>query len=258
METNRSRFPIKQLPDGRALLNLGSSARVAPGWNNVDFSWIVLMAKHRRLSSVLHRLGLISGSRYSRLLRLDPDTVRWDLSKGVPFADQTFDGVYHCHILEHINREEAQGFLYECYRVLKRGAILRIVVPDLERMARRYVDVMNSLPDKGDMAEHETAVEEMFDQMVLREPRFRREQKPLLRLLENVLVGDTARSGILHRWMYDRFSLGKMLRGAGFEDLQLHTESTSQIAGWRGFDLDTEPDGTPYKPGSLYIEGRRS
>ena len=32
----RKTFPVKRLADGRALLNLGSSARVAPGWNNID------------------------------------------------------------------------------------------------------------------------------------------------------------------------------------------------------------------------------
>jgi SAM-dependent methyltransferase len=257
MTEPRSRFPVKRLPDGRACINLGSSTRVASGWNNVDFSWIIRFGRHRRLSSLLYKLGLIHEARYARILQMDPDAVLWDLSKGIPFADQTFDVVYHCHLLEHIDREAAPGFLCECYRVLRPGGILRVVVPDLERLVRNFVDVMDRLPDRADMVEYTSAIEKVFDQMVLRTPEFRKEQKPIVRLLENVLIGDTARAGILHRWMYDRFSLEQLLREVGFEDVQLRTATTSQIAGWPSFNLDTEPDGSTYKPGSLYMEGRR-
>lgn len=257
MKVSHSRFPVKCLPDGRALINLGSSARVAPGWNNLDFSWIVRLGRYRRLSAFLYKLGLLHEARYARILQLDPDTVLWDLSKGIPFADQTFDGVYHCHVLEHIDRGAAPLFLHECYRVLKRGGILRIVVPDLEQLARNYLDVIDRLPEQTSMADHTFAVEEIFDQMVQRTPKFRQEQKPIVRLLEYWFIGDTARAGILHRWMYDRFSLGQLLCQVGFDSVQPQTEATSQIAGWCEFNLDTEPDSSPYKPGSLYIEGRR-
>lgn len=78
-----------------------------------------------------------------------------------------------------------------------------------------------------------------------------------MRLAERLLVGDTARAGILHRWMYDRLSLGHMLRQVGFEDIEVRDPLTSGIAGWRDFSLDTEPSGAAYLPSSLYIEGRR-
>lgn len=253
----RSRFRVKRLPDGRALINLGSSARVAPGWNNLDSSWLIRIGRHRRLSSVLHQLKLINEPRYTRMLQLDPDTVLWDLSKGIPFADQTFDGVYHCHVLEHIDRDAAPTFLRECCRVLKPGGVLRVVVPDLEAQARHYLDVVGRLPEGATLAEHMVAVERMLDQMVLRTPRYRREQPPIVRWLENILIADTARAGILHRWMYDRFSLAQALQQVGFEDIRKQTETTSCIADWRAFNLDTEPDGSPHKPGSLYVEGSR-
>jgi len=188
---------------------------------------------------------------------LDPTTVSWDLRKGIPFPDLTFDAVYHCHVLEHIDREFAPVFLRECFRVLKPAGILRAVVPDLEHLARVYLDTVERVPSGATMDDHLRAVENMIDQMVVRTPRIRREQKLIVRWAEHILVGDTARAGVLHRWMYDRLSLGKMLRDMGFLDVREQTDRTSQIAGWESFNLDTDPDGSPYKPGSLYMEGRR-
>ena len=257
MRLDNLRFPVRRLVDGRALINLGSSARVSPGWNNVDFSWLIRLGKHQRLCGWLHRRGLLNEQRFERILKLDQNVVCWDLRRGIPFPDRTFDGVYHCHVLEHIDREDAPGFLRECFRVLKPQGILRVVVPDLEVLAREYLGVVDNLPDRATMAQHTFAVEQMIDQMVIRTPRHRASQHPLVRLAEKVLIGSTDRAGILHRWMYDRFSAGQALRDAGFEAIQVKDASTSGLAGWRDFNLDTEPDGEVYLPFSLYIEGRR-
>lgn len=255
---SRHHFPVKRLLDGRAMINLGSNTRVASGWNNVDFSWIIRIGRHPNLCSALHQIGLLSPERYERIQRLDPETVVWDLRKGVPFPDQTFDVVYHCHALEHIDRERAPSFLTECLRVLKPGGLTRVVVPDLETLARRYVAILDSLPSRATMENHTSAVEGMIDQMIVRTPKVRSLQKPIVRWAEHFLIGDTARAGVLHRWMYDRFSLEHLLRKTGFEDIRTQTATTSQIPRWESFNLDIEPDGTPYKPDSLYIEARRA
>jgi SAM-dependent methyltransferase len=252
-------FPVNRLADGRALVNLGSSARVAPGWNNVDFSLLVRLARYQRLCGLLHRRGLISKDRYDRIRRVDPASVTcWDLRRGIPFASETFDVVYHSHVLEHIDREGAPGFLRECRRVLRPGGTLRVVVPDLESLTRRYLAVVDRLPESATDAEHRFATEQIFDQMIVRTPRLRAQQPRVMRILENVFIGDTARSGVLHRWMYDRFSLGALLREVGFADVAQFDAQTSRVEGWSSFHLDTNPDGSIYKPGSLYMEGRRA
>jgi hypothetical protein len=63
--------------------------------------------------------------------------------------------------------------------------------------------------------------------------------------------------GEVHLWMYDRHSLARALRGAGFRDPRVVGAAESRIPGWAGFHLDTEPDGSVYKPDSLYMEASK-
>jgi SAM-dependent methyltransferase len=248
---------VQRIEDGRAFLNLGSSARTAPGWNNVDFSWLVRLSKYRRVSFLLHQIGILSDFRYQRLLCIDPNAILWDLRKGVPFPEKTFDGVYHSHVLEHVDRELAGAFLTECHRVLKPGGTLRIVVPDLETLVRNYLAVIDRIPTAASIEELRFATEEIFDQMVRRIPKARSEASRFLKFLETILIGNTSRAGILHRWMYDRFSLAFLLEDVGFRGIQRHTPQSSSICGWSDFHLDTDPDGTVYKHTSLYMEATR-
>jgi SAM-dependent methyltransferase len=250
--------PIRRLPDGRACLNLGSSTRCAPDWNNIDFSWIIRLGRYPKLCRALHSRGLLSTPRYERIRQLDPHTIVWDLRNGIPFPDAAFDVVYHSHLLEHIDREAAPVFLRECCRVLSPGGILRIVVPDLEWLARRYLDRLAQYPADASTDEVNEAAAAIFDQMIVRTPAVRNEQKAIVRLAERVLIGDTARSGTAHRWMYDRVSLQQLITGTGFEPAGIWTHDSSNVAGWSAFGLDTEPDGTAYKPESIYFEAHRS
>lgn len=67
-------------------------------------------------------------------------------------------------------------------------------------------------------------------------------------------LGRFRRSGEIHLCMYDRYSLVKILEEAGFTSPLQMKASESQIPNWTSFNLDTEPDGTIYKPDSLYME----
>lgn len=63
------------------------------------------------------------------------------------------------------------------------------------------------------------------------------------------------RSGEIHRWMYDGVSLKKLLMEAGFTGVVVRSASESYMKDWAGQGLDTEPDGSTYKPDSLFMEG---
>jgi hypothetical protein len=87
------------------------------------------------------------------------------------------------------------------------------------------------------------------------------------RKLYHVLIGSDAvsaydegrfrRSGEIHKWMYDRYSLARLLESAGFTLPRNMGPAESKIGGWAAFNLDTEADGTVYKPDSLYMEATR-
>lgn len=246
-----NRFPIHRDPSGRTLLNLACGTRTDWTWNNLDFSPYATLRRHPLLASVMHAVGLLSNQRLERLETIDPRIMRWNLARGIPFSEDSFDVVYHSHFLEHIERRAAIRFLRDCWRVLKPGGILRIVIPDLEILVHAYSASM----EEGDA--HEAAIAELFDQMVRSESTGAKEQNRWVGRIERFIRGNAATTGENHRWMYDQHSLGSILLQLGFEEVHAQSAATSAIAGWEKCPLDLKPDGTPYKTNSLYLEARK-
>jgi predicted SAM-dependent methyltransferase len=120
------------------LLNLGCGGRFHPDWVNLDL--------HPALPSIR----------------------KWDLQKELPFPDASFDVVYHSHVLEHFSRADGATLLKQCHRVLRPGGILRLAVPDLERIVRLYLEALDKSLG-GDAAwqrRYEWILLEMYDQSV--------------------------------------------------------------------------------------------
>ncbi len=124
------------------LLNVGCGRCYHPSWTNID------------------------------LVACAPEVRQYDLRRGLPYADYTFDGVYHSHVLEHLTPDAAEFMLGECLRVLKPGGILRVVVPDLEGIARHYLASIEALDQSADdtnreneLANHRWMTLELIDQM---------------------------------------------------------------------------------------------
>ena len=255
----RNRFQIKRLLDGRALLNLACGCRTHWAWNNVDFSPYARLRRWPRLARVLRRSGFISDERYDRLQKVDPGIVEWNLRRGIPFADDTFDVVYHSHFLEHLERASTLEFLTECHRVLRPGGMLRVVVPDLHILVSSYLESYENL-EGGNQVEaslHLRSIHELFDQMVRTEITGALEQRGWRGRVERLIRGNAATAGELHLWVYDRYSLAWLLERAGFKEIHQQSASGSCISGWEAFLLDTNRDGSPYKPESLYMEATK-
>lgn len=124
-----------------ALLNLGCGSTPHPAFVNVD----------------LHQ---------------GPGILPHDLRTGVPFADGTYDLVYHSTMLSHFRRPEARRFMEECRRVLKPGGVLRVVTEDLEQLATVYLQKLEAAW-RGDCAsghDHEWLMLELFDQATRERP----------------------------------------------------------------------------------------
>lgn len=75
--------------------------------------------------------------------------------------------IYHSHVLEHFTRTEAREFIGECRRVLEPGGILRVVVPDLETIARLYLKNLHDADggEAGAAERHQWMTIELVDQL---------------------------------------------------------------------------------------------
>lgn len=76
------------------------------------------------------------------------------------------------------------------------------------------------------------------------------------RALRDTIV-DNSRIGEKHRWMYDRHNLAKLMQRCDLTQIKFHNMLTSSIPGFAQDGLDAEPDGSPYKPLSLYCEASK-
>jgi predicted SAM-dependent methyltransferase len=62
-----------------------------------------------------------------------------DLSRRLPIPDNSFDGIFCEHVLEHFDLDDGTALLCECHRILRPGGIVRIIMPDAERIIDEYV-----------------------------------------------------------------------------------------------------------------------
>jgi hypothetical protein len=58
--------------------------------------------------------------------------------------------------------------------------------------------------------------------------------------------------------MYDRFSLMRLLLGAGFLEVALRNAAESGYAEWHDVNVDLTPTGEPVRPHALIMEGVRA
>lgn len=243
------------------MVNLGCGSRFHPAWINLDIN---------------------PGG---------PGVIRHDLTSPLPFENGGVDVIYHSHVLEHLPRGLALAFLRDCFRALGPGGIMRVVVPDLESIARAYVRSLEEAlaGEEGAGARHEWMTIELIDQLSRHVPggemlaHFRKNPMPAEEFVFERMGGeareavsqirsrprpgpslrlenDPARlgafrlSGECHLWMYDRFSLARILERAGFENVRACRADESAIEGFAAYGLDLEPDMSVRKPDSLFME----
>jgi len=280
----------------RSYVNLGCGRRYHPDWINID------------------------------IVPSGPGVIQHNLRQGIPLPDNSCDVVYHTAVLEHMRREEALPFMRECYRVLKPGGIIRVGVPDLEKLCQLYLSKLQAVldGDAADVHDYDWIMLELYDQTVreksgggmidfLRQNPLPNEafvyerigeegrelvnalrnqerhrtlaqitrphiffrlwrrlralpcllKKLLLRLLLNSVdrraleIGRFRLAGEVHQWMYDRYSLARLLTAAGFRNPVVQSATSSQIPNWTSFHLDTTPDGRVIKPDLFFMEATK-
>ena len=98
----------------------------------------------------------------------DPNVMTHDVTGGIPFSANEFDAVYQSHILEHLKPELGEQLIAECFRVMKPNGILRIVVPDLEKIAELYLQTHGRAwnNESGAQTDYDWMKLELLDQLV--------------------------------------------------------------------------------------------
>jgi len=248
-----------------------------------------------------------------------PHVKTYNLLKGIPLSSDKFDVIYHSQVLEHFPKEKAPDFIRECFRILKPGGIMRVVVPDLENIVNEYTKHLNeniNNPSKQVEANYDWILLEMYDQTVrnnsggqmaeflqqadlvnekyivdrigyvgksIRNNYLERKDRKqgvsnliraakragikkvsryILKKTMNIFtseaqeIGSFRMGGEIHMWMYDRFSLSRLLREIGFEDIEVKSPHKSNIPQWDKYELDVK-DGAVFDPTSLFMEARK-
>jgi len=176
-------------------LNLGCGGDTPYGWLNVDCSPNVLLAKipgNKLIKDILYKFNFIAKEAY--LANWSSSVYFCDLNNDFPKIQlNTCSVIYSSHFLEHIPHSKAVKLIDKCYMVLAGGGILRLAVPDLYREAKEYVEKIEKALTEGN--EETEASENFIRHMVSRSKRHS------------------------HLWMYDVFSLSKLLRDIGFVNI---------------------------------------
>ncbi len=240
------------------LLNLGCGYKASPSPEVINIDWSV--ALRFKKNPLLRQFAplFFRGERWQRYRALPENILVHDLSRGLPFAENSAAAIYHSHLLEHLDQATAEIFLREIKRVLQPGGVVRIAVPDFEKLARAYLrHVEQCEHENGARRHHDQYLAAMIEQCVRREAAGTRQQSPVRRWLENLLLGDARRRGEIHQWMYDRINLGELLLRLGYKDPQTQKFNTSHIPRWNEYGLELNEAGGEYKPDSFYMEARK-
>ena len=183
--------PIAARTVERGLYVQYGCGRCAPdAWLNFDASLRLRLERIRGLRMLLRATVGI----------LFPPTARpGDIVRGLPVPDGAADGVYCSHVLEHLPRDDVPIALRNTFRMLRPGGVFRLVVPDLQWRARRYLDAATRADP--------TAADRFLESSALGARSRPRTPAAVIRNL----LGKSA-----HLWMYDFAALERLLAEAGF------------------------------------------
>jgi hypothetical protein len=177
------------IPQG-LYVQYGCGLCAPPDWLNFDASPTLRLQK----IPLLGRLVTQVGPRF-------PANVRCgDIIKGLPVAERSCRAIYCSHVLEHLSLADFPIALRNTFAYLQPGGVFRFVLPDLEQLARDYLD----------SAEPDAAGKFMVEAHLGKEVR----PRGLSGFLREWL-GNSA-----HLWMWDFKSITRALERTGFANIR--------------------------------------
>jgi predicted SAM-dependent methyltransferase len=186
-----------------AKVHLGCGSFTPPGWINLDGSWNAWISKYPFFKTILKKIRIIPAQIAEA--SYDKNILIHDVKNPLPFEDNSVKAIYSSHLLEHLYLSEAKSLLRECRRILVKGGIIRMVVPDLRSIVKEYLsnDESSSLEPRGDILNRKLLL--------------RAEAPPAGNMTYKLY--SLLKDFHSHKWMYDAESLIYHFQEAGFLDV---------------------------------------
>ena len=137
----------------------------------------------------------------------------------LPWETESVAEIYAGHFFEHLDHAEGADFLDECYRVLQPMGKLGLMVPDTREVMRRYI-LNEPAPMEFPAGSH-------------------RDLRDLDACCSMLLFSTDQPSR--HRWAYDKFTLTRAMKRAGFTDIvefDRFNDPRVAVGAWYQFGLD--------------------
>lgn len=161
-----------------------------PGWENYDASPTLRF----------ERIPLI-GHLYTKNASRFPANVKYgDIVRGLPITRESCSGVYASHVLEHLSLKDFRIALKNTYNLLEPGGVFRLVVPDLQILAKEYLSSSSATAS--------------YDFMLDLGMGFEERPRGLVSLLKSYL-GNSA-----HLWMWDFKAIVSELESAKYSEIR--------------------------------------
>jgi SAM-dependent methyltransferase len=154
----------------------------------------------------IQKLPVIGFLLKSKLNCVFPKNVLFgDIVRGLPVNNNSCDGIYCSHVLEHLSFNDFKIALANTYNILKPNGIFRLIVPDLEVIIKNYIEDLKLNPNDASIKFCGT----------------------------NSLMGKVNRnngikglfleyfSNSQHLWMWDKYSLTAELKKIGFNNIRI-------------------------------------
>lgn len=195
------------------MVNLGCGPVQPKGWINVDGSnraW--LASRLWPIDRMLVRMGILPRTAFG------PQVKIHNLLKPLPFRDESIACIYAGEVWEHFEYSDAVRLTGECFRVLARGGVLRLCVPDGPTFWQRYLDLYHEQLAKN-RAERTAKPLRGHVKLYFREIATRR-----------IWLGSM---GHTHKWQFDEVQLIELLEASGFtavDRMRFHQSRIPDVA----------------------------
>ena len=221
-------------------LHLGCGTHIVSGWVNIDGSWNARLAQYPIVRRALGALRVVPAAQMA--IHWQGDILFHNLAKPLPFRDGTAACIYSSHVLEHLYHEDAKRLVQECVRVLGRGGIFRLVVPDLHAFVMEYLET--KAENGGETSSVISPADHLNERL-----QFRSASAPGGSILYRLYSAFTDFHS--HKWMYDADSIKGLLLQAGLARVEERGVFDSRI---EGIELIEQPRRIADKAG-VCVEG---